>query len=125
MNEDRTDNCEGLLSGGCPGSKQLRPFCHQNTVRKRWTKEENKTVINCYLNATKKSNLPYRMRWEFLELLINTMHAKFVAFLRTRDFKKLRLNSCKKRLRRMIELIQCQKCVMEGRVVLLGNNAVI
>ena len=26
-----------------------------NTARKRWTKEENKTAITCYLIATKES----------------------------------------------------------------------
>ena len=40
------------------------------------------------------------------------MQAKFVAFLRARNLKKLRFNSCKKRLRRMkqyeIEIILCQ-----------------
>ena len=56
VNETRTDNCEGLSSGRCPAGN------HQDTARKKWTKEENKTAISCYLKATKKSKQGYRKR---------------------------------------------------------------
>ena len=62
VNEARTDNCEGLSPVRCPADKQRGPGRHQNTARKRWTKNENKTAISCYLKATKESKRGYRKR---------------------------------------------------------------
>ena len=62
VNEATTDNCEGLPSGRCPAAKYRGPGRHQITARKRWTKEENKTAISCYLKATKESKRGYRKR---------------------------------------------------------------
>ena len=41
---------------------EVIPGCHQNTARKKWTKEENKTAISCCLKATKESKREYRKR---------------------------------------------------------------
>ena len=49
VNEARTNNCEGLSPGNCPAFKQRGPGSHQNTARKKWAKEENKTALSCYL----------------------------------------------------------------------------
>ena len=87
VNEARTDNCEALLPDRYPTGKQYGHCRHQNTARKRWTQEENECII-------------YGMKWECLKLKSNTLHAKIVAFSRTRDLQKLRFNSCEKRLRR-------------------------
>ena len=62
MNEARTDNCEGLLPGRCPAGKQRGSSRHQNTARKKWTKEENKAALSCYLKAMKKGKRGYRKR---------------------------------------------------------------
>ena len=62
VNEARTDNCEGLSPGRCSAGKQRGLGRHQNTARKRWTKEETKTAISCYLKATKESKRGYRKR---------------------------------------------------------------
>ena len=78
---------------------------HQNTARKRWTKEENKTATCCYVKETKESKQGYRKQmydlWNEMGMKSNTLHAKFTAFSRTRDLQKLRIISCKKRLRGM------------------------
>ena len=72
VNEARTDNCEGLLLGKCPVGKQRGPGRYQITARKKWTKEENKTAISCYLKATKESKPGYRKRmhnlWNEIEM---------------------------------------------------------
>ena len=44
----------------CPAGKQCGPGRNQTTTRKKWTKEENKTAISCYLKATKESKRGYR-----------------------------------------------------------------
>ena len=62
MKEARTDNCETLSPGRCPAGKQCGPGHYENTARKRWTKEENKTAISCYLKATEESKGGYRKR---------------------------------------------------------------
>ena len=78
---------------------------HQNTARMRWTKEENKTAICCYIKEKKESKQEYRKRmydlWNEMGMKSNNLHAKFTAFSRTRDLQKLRVISCKKRLRGM------------------------
>ena len=60
VNEARTDNCEGLSPGRCPAGKEHGPHHHQITARMKWTKQENKTAISCYLKATKESKQGYR-----------------------------------------------------------------
>ena len=60
VSEARTDNCEGLSPVRCPAGKQRGPSRHQNIARKRWTKEENKNAISCYLKARKESKQRYR-----------------------------------------------------------------
>ena len=62
VNKATTDNCEGLPPGRCTAGKYRGPERHQITARKRWTKEENKTAISCYLKATKESKRGYRKR---------------------------------------------------------------
>ena len=62
VNEVRTDNCEGLSPGRCPGGKQRGHGRHQITATKKWTKEENKAVIFFYLKATKESKQGYKKR---------------------------------------------------------------
>ena len=62
VKEGRTDNCEDLLPGRCPVGKQRQPGHHQTTARKKWTKEENKTAISCFLKAMKESKRGYRKR---------------------------------------------------------------
>ena len=62
VNEARTDNCEGLSPGKCSASKQHGSGRHQNTARKKWKREENKTAISCYLKATNESKQGYRRR---------------------------------------------------------------
>ena len=78
---------------------------HQNTARMRWAKEENKTAICCYIKEKKESKQEYRKRmydlWNEMGMKSNNLHAKFTAFSRTRDLQKLRVISCKKRLRGM------------------------
>lgn len=44
MNEVRTDNCESLLRDKCSAGQQRGYGLHQNTAKKKWTKEESKTV---------------------------------------------------------------------------------
>ena len=60
VNEARTDNCEGLLLGKCPVGKQRGPGRYQITARKKWTKEENKTAISCYLKTKNENKWVYR-----------------------------------------------------------------
>ena len=62
VNETRTDNCEGFLLGRCPTGKQCWPGRHQITARNKWTKEENKTAISCYLKARQERKQRYRKR---------------------------------------------------------------
>ena len=62
ISDTRTNNCEGFSPGRCPAGKQRGPGRHQITARKKWTKEENKTAISCYLKATKESKRGYRKR---------------------------------------------------------------
>ena len=62
VNKATTDNCEGLPPGRCTAGKYRGSGRHQITTRKRWTKEENKTAISCYLKATKESKRGYRKR---------------------------------------------------------------
>ena len=61
-NEARTDNCESLSPSRCPVGKQRGLGCHQNTTRKRWTKQEKRSAISCYLKATKESKRRNRKR---------------------------------------------------------------
>ena len=49
-----------MRPGRCPAGKQCGSGRHQNTTRKKWTKEENKTPISCYLKLTKESKPGYR-----------------------------------------------------------------
>ena len=51
MKEVRTNSREGPSPGRCHVSEQRRPGRHQTTARKKWTKEDKKFVITCYLKA--------------------------------------------------------------------------
>ena len=68
-----TDNCEDLLPSRCPAGKPHGLGGHQNTTRKKWTEDENKIAISCYLKATKESKRGYRKRiynlWNEMEML--------------------------------------------------------
>ena len=103
MNEARTDNFEDLLPERCPAGKQHGSCSHQNIARKKWTKEENKTAISCYLKVMKESKQGYRKRmynlWNETEMLeIEEQH--LVCQVRS-IFKKKRLTE--------IEIQQLQK----------------
>ena len=62
MKEAWTNNGEGLLPSRCPLGEQHRPSHHQTTARKKWTKEDNKFAITCYLKAIEESQRGYR-KW--------------------------------------------------------------
>ena len=60
VNEDRDNNWESISPSRCPAGKQDGPSRDQYTVVKKWTKEETKTAISCYLKATKESKGGYK-----------------------------------------------------------------
>ena len=43
-------------------SEQRRPGCYQTTARKKWTKEDNKFAMTCYLKVKEESQRVYRKR---------------------------------------------------------------
>ena len=49
--------------------EQCRPGRHQTTARKKWTKEDNKFAITCYLKVKKEVHSGYRkqMRQYWIE----------------------------------------------------------
>ena len=107
-NDARIDNCEGLLPGKCPAGKQRGPGRHQITARKKWTKEEIKTAISCYLKRTKENKRGYRKRmynlWNEMGMFkIGNQHlaCQVHSILKTRDLQKLRFSSCGKRQKNM------------------------
>ena len=62
VKEARTSNGEGLSHGRCPVGEQCRPGRHQTTARKKWTKEDNKFSITCYLKAKQECQRGHRKR---------------------------------------------------------------
>ena len=42
---------KGALSGRCPVGEQRRPSRHPATARMMWSKDVNKVVMECYLQA--------------------------------------------------------------------------
>ena len=60
VKEAQTNNGEGLSPGKCPVGEQRRPGHHQTTARKKWTKEDNKFPITCYLKAKEEGQRGYR-----------------------------------------------------------------
>ena len=61
MNETRTDNSERSLALQLSMAKQYRLGRHQDTSRKKYSKEENKKAIISYLKG-KKDVLGFR-KW--------------------------------------------------------------
>ena len=112
MNEDRTDNFEDLLPGRCPAGKHHGSCSHQNIARKKWTKEENKTAISCYLKVTKESKQGYRKRmynlWNEMEML--EIEEQHLVCQVCSIFKKNRLTE--------IEIQQLQKEIENDEIAL-------
>jgi len=54
--------CEGPRSGRCPVVQQRRPGCHLTTAKRKWTKELNVKVMECYFlsNPLDKNGRPVR-----------------------------------------------------------------
>ena len=55
VKEARTNSGEGLSPGKCPVIEQRQPSRHQTNARKKWTKENDKFTILCYLKAKEES----------------------------------------------------------------------
>ena len=55
VKEARTNSGEGLSPGKCPVIEQRQPSRHQTNARKKWTKENDKFTIFCYLKAKEES----------------------------------------------------------------------
>ena len=55
-------NGEGILLGRFPVDEQRRPGRHQTSARKKWTKEDNKFAITCYLKVKEEGQSVYRKR---------------------------------------------------------------
>ena len=62
MKKTPTINGEGLLLGRFAVSEQRRPGCYQTTARKKWTKEDNKFAMTCFLKVKEESQRVYRKR---------------------------------------------------------------
>ena len=60
VKEARTNNGEDLSPGRCPVGEQRRPNRHQTTAGTKWTKEDSKFAITCYLKAKEEGQRGYR-----------------------------------------------------------------
>ena len=54
VKDAQVNNGEGLSLGRCPVCEERRPDHHQTTSRKKWTKEDKKISITCYLMVKEK-----------------------------------------------------------------------
>jgi len=55
-------SCEGATPGRCSPAQQRGPGRHQTTTKKKWTKQLNKAVMECYYlsNPVDESGKPVR-----------------------------------------------------------------
>ena len=60
--KDAETEGEGFSPGRCPVGKQCEPGRHPVTARRKWSKEDNKMIILCYLQAKERPNIDYRKR---------------------------------------------------------------
>ena len=49
LKEGKTSNSEGLSPVRCPVGMQRKRGCYQDTTRKKWSKEQIKEAIICYM----------------------------------------------------------------------------
>ena len=106
VNDARDNSWESISPGRCPAGKQDGPSRYQITVAKKWTKEETKTAISCYLKATKESKGGYRKRMHNLlnEIEIFEIEEQHVERKVLSVFKNNRLTEIQiQQLRREIE----------------------
>ena len=53
---------EVFLPGRYPKGKQHEPGCHPATARRKWSKEDNKMAILCYLQVKEGPSIGYRKK---------------------------------------------------------------
>ena len=92
----------------CPVCKQCGSGCHPATARRKWSEQDNKMAILCYLQATERPNIGYRKRmhqsWKdygLFELEEQHLACQVRSILKTGKLSKVEIEGLKRQIKKL------------------------